>query len=59
VTTQFRNQLGALVKAIADTSPHFVRCINPNRYSVHLLLTPTGTQFTCFAGTNAQILTHS
>ena len=43
VTTQFRNQLGALVKAIADTSPHFVRCINPNRYSVHLLYWYTST----------------
>ena len=30
VTTQFRNQLGALVAAIKQTSPHFVRCINPN-----------------------------
>jgi myosin-5 len=30
VTTQFRNQLGALVAAITQTSPHFVRCINPN-----------------------------
>ena len=30
ITTQFRNQLGALVAAIRHTSPHFVRCINPN-----------------------------
>jgi len=30
VTAQFRNQLGALVTAITNTSPHFVRCINPN-----------------------------
>ena len=30
VTSQFRSQLGALVSAISLTSPHFVRCINPN-----------------------------
>lgn len=30
VTAQFRSQLGALVAAIGHTSPHFVRCINPN-----------------------------
>ncbi|EKX36969.1 hypothetical protein GUITHDRAFT_165588 [Guillardia theta CCMP2712] len=30
VSTQFRQQLVSLVSAISKTSPHFIRCINPN-----------------------------
>lgn len=31
VTTQFRRQLTTLVQEISKTSPHFVRCVNPNK----------------------------